>query len=989
MNTFTNDAPGVYGDSRPYSENLYEASPANRVLGQYGPGISWYSNDKKTEIEHQTNGTSEVIKFDYASSYFKRNGYYAANTLYKTVTKDEDGKTFTEYKDKLGQVILQRKGTNVDTYFIYDDFGRVIYVLPPNVVDQTPEAYICYDNYTLMKKYAYVYKYDYKNNLIIKQLPGCDQVYMVYDKTNRLVMSQDGNQRAQTPDRWTVYKYDMLGRLLYSSEIKDGNSHTYYMNLFKDFLTVETFSTGSLTNPMEETGYSRNFFIAQPTRLLTVNYYDNYNFLVKLPTNKKDTLSYDSSKESMNFGIAKKDSVKGLLTGTRTYLLDGSGTYIATAIYYDERGRVVQTRSTNHLNGYDLSYNQYDFAGKVMKTQTDHKIAGKAFIPEVYTYTYDHAGRLKNTTYQLNNLASVVLSSKSYNDLGQLTGNLRSNLIETGSYTYNIRNWVTKIKSGSFEENIYYNPSSTTAYYNGNIASVTWTYGSVIKDYTYSYDELNRLKDATTSTNTNAEHFTYDKQGNIATLTRQKGSTSIDNLVMTYNGNQVTSITDASGSQNLYNTKEYYNKKDSLNEMSYDNNGNMIKDLDREIVTIRYNILNLPDTVQFKNGNQIINRYSADGSKLSTIYFTRVTAITSPIIPGKVCNWTHTPGTVIKSGMDIVANLEYTLSGNTRYLTKVLNSEGYSDNVTSNSYFYIYHKDHLGSNHELIRANYAFNTTQYYPSGLTWAEGNSYYAMPNKFNGKEFVEMHGFDTYDYGARGYYSTIGRFTTIDPCAESDYSISPYAYCGNNPVNRIDPDGRQTRNYLLNEVVIKSAKQLGDEAWNYLLHGHGKDEEGDGYNVNASYGITKKTIVKGNDTGGTAGVRAPDFYSLNVTVAIPNPITATIVGWSGSISIDRHGQIFISHYGVGVGKSALSASASLTANWMLQSNKPKANETYNFLSGHGISIGGGYYGGVNWAISPTNSGTKDAIGIGLYTPQVGASYNYTPKYLIINKQ
>lgn len=88
--------------------------------------------------------------------------------------------------------------------------------------------------------------------------------------------------------------------------------------------------------------------------------------------------------------------------------------------------------------------------------------------------------------------------------------------------------------------------------------------------------------------------------------------------------------------------------------MSYDKNGNMIKDLDREFVTIRYNILNLPDTVQFKNGNQIINRYSADGSKLSTIYFTRVTAITSPIIPGKVCNWTHTPGTVIKSGKDIV-----------------------------------------------------------------------------------------------------------------------------------------------------------------------------------------------------------------------------------------------------------------------------------------------------------------------------------------------
>lgn len=124
---------------------------------------------------------------------------------------------------------------------------------------------------------------------------------------------------------------------------------------------------------------------------------------------------------------------------------------------------------------------------------------------------------------------------------------------------------------------------------------------------------------------------------------------------------------------------------------------------------------------------------------------------------------------------------------------------------------------------------------------------------------------------------------------------------------------------------------------------------------------------------------GVRAPDFYLLNVIVAIPNPITATVVGWSGSLSIDRHGQTFISPYGVGVGKSALFASASLTANWMLQSNKPKANETYNFLSGHGISIGGGYYGGVNWAISPTKDDTRNALSIGLYTPQLGVSCTY----------
>ncbi len=54
--------------------------------------------------------------------------------------------------------------------------------------------------------------------------------------------------------------------------------------------------------------------------------------------------------------------------------------------------------------------------------------------------------------------------------------------------------------------------------------------------------------------------------------------------------------------------------------------------------------------------------------------------------------------------------------------------------------------------------------------------------------------MHGYDTYDYGARGYYPAIGRFTSVDPLAEKYYSISPYAYCAGNPVNAIDPDGCQ---------------------------------------------------------------------------------------------------------------------------------------------------------------------------------------------------
>jgi len=52
--------------------------------------------------------------------------------------------------------------------------------------------------------------------------------------------------------------------------------------------------------------------------------------------------------------------------------------------------------------------------------------------------------------------------------------------------------------------------------------------------------------------------------------------------------------------------------------------------------------------------------------------------------------------------------------------------------------------------------------------------------------------MHGYDTYDYGVRGYYPASGRFMTVDPLTEKYYSISPYAYCAGNPVNATDPNG-----------------------------------------------------------------------------------------------------------------------------------------------------------------------------------------------------
>lgn len=67
--------------------------------------------------------------------------------------------------------------------------------------------------------------------------------------------------------------------------------------------------------------------------------------------------------------------------------------------------------------------------------------------------------------------------------------------------------------------------------------------------------------------------------------------------------------------------------------------------------------------------------------------------------------------------------------------------------------------------------------------------------QPYLYNGKEFIEAHGLNEYDSQARRYYAAIMRTTTMDPLAEKYYHISPYAWCGNNPVNAIDINGMDT--------------------------------------------------------------------------------------------------------------------------------------------------------------------------------------------------
>ena len=730
---FKSSAPSNYGnDSRPYGQPVYEASPLNRTVKEYGPGAAWHGGHS-VNTDYLANSTANAqlncINYGVSSAgALTSNGSYASGQLSVVKTTDEDLNVSYTFTDKMGHVVLSRqmKGSEThDTYYVYDDKSNLCFVLQP-----------MYQSLANLDLYAFQYKYDGRNRCIWKKLPGAGYMEMVYDNADRLVFSQDGNQRALTSGNWTYYKYDGLNRLT---------------------------DQGVCTNKVTTSG----------TTVHIRNYYDNYAFRAQAGFNNS------------NFPDDASGNGKGALTASVATVL-GSSNKIYTAHYYDIKGRVVKTVQSNPLGGYDVAATVYTFTNKPATVTHTHTASGKTTRTEVYTYSYNHADRLLKVEHTLGG-TKITLADYAYDNLGRLQSkSLHGSATNKLTYAYNVRGWLTGISGTKFTQNLYYNTGNGTARYNGSISSMTWKAGneSTVRGYKFTYDGLDRLLNATygetAGINANTDRFSenvtaYDKNGNIKTLQRygQTGASTyglIDNLTFTLGGNQLTRVDDAVATSAYNNGFEFKDGVKQANEYNYDSNGNLTKDLNKGITNISYNCLNLPSVVTFSDGSTITYTYAADGTKLKTVHKTGSTTTTT----------------------DYCGNVVYE-NGVQKLL---LTDEGYVT-LSDNKYHY-YLKDHQGNNRVVInQSGTVEETNHYYPFGGVFASAGN--VQPYKYNGKEYDGKKGLNWYDYGARMYDAALGRFMTVDPLAEKYYPMSPYGYCLNNPIKFIDADGRLPRIYI----------------------------------------------------------------------------------------------------------------------------------------------------------------------------------------------
>ncbi|SKD09162.1 RHS repeat-associated core domain-containing protein [Chitinophaga ginsengisegetis] len=408
-------------------------------------------------------------------------------------------------------------------------------------------------------------------------------------------------------------------------------------------------STVTATNPLP------NIPVSKLTPL-TYTYYDVYGF-----TGNRSYDNVDIAKPQTGSNLyaealpaSPSNMIRGLVTGTKVKVL-GTNQWLTTTNYYNDKGRPIQMLSDNISGGYDVTNSLYDFNGKLLSTYLRHRNQRSSTTSQLTVRTimnYDAGGRLVSIKKLLNDTTQEkTLSINEYDELGQLkkkrlgvTGGATQ--LETLNYEYNMRGWLKAINkdfvataSGSsnwFGQALSYDYGFTSAQYNGNIAGTIWKSRSdtIARAYGYSYDKVNRLLFAdfnqvnagSTGWTKSQKDFSvtglaYDAAGNIQFM-NQKGMNGVtiqtlDSLKYGYNttSNKLSFVTDRKNNtlSQLGDFREITNNETA--DYLYDANGNLTKDANKNIAVIRYNHLNLPDSIVITGKGTIKYLYDAAGNK--------------------------------------------------------------------------------------------------------------------------------------------------------------------------------------------------------------------------------------------------------------------------------------------------------------------------------------------------------------------------------------
>lgn len=796
---------------------LYSNLICSSTLSTQSPEIiksSSSGSTKTTTSSKQGNDQSDLIT-----------QYYPAGSLEKETIKDADGNLLTIFKDLYGNVVLERRSQG-DTYYVYDKLGQLRYVLPPKYQEDAD-----------LGAYAYQYEYDKRGHLVKKTLPGAEYAQYWYDKEDHLVFTQDAQLRGKQLYRF--YLYDSNGRVVVSGTSPVCNTNVGNLILICSY-------NQSLSGFMN-TGYNFNLNCISTTgaTIEKVYFYDTYSFLSGSHRSDFKDLTPPSTGEA-----------NGLLAGSIVIASNGEYIYTVNCYDPKGNLTSCFVKSINGYTAKTTNTYSLTNKLKNTTTEVDIKYGVPFMVTEVNEYSNKNDMINNKTIMLSHGAGDCVTNIKyKYDSFNRIQNIIRPGKAGVVQYSYDdIHGWPVLIKSNSFTEQISFTDGLGTPCYNGNISSIKWKTNSFNQErgYKFYYDNLNRLTDAvygegnalTDAVNHYDESAEYDLNGNITFLKRygkkQNGEYGVvDDLTMTLNGNQLQEVTDK-GEKIVYKgALDFNNAANGNSSFKYNDFGALISDASRGISMIEYDNFKNPVRIQFKNGNVTRYIYSGEGEKLRTIYYTAMPNVS--VSEGTTHELTSAETLEVDSvdylmGGNLILNNAridtYLFDGgyckayvpfvciarphfpmscdddedktsdsqenikNYQKLMKEWEAAMAAHRATDAFNFYYFNKDHLGNNREVTDENGTIHQEiNYYPFGTPFFDASATKKADFqmfKYNGKEFDEMHGLNTYDYGARQYNPALARWDRLDPVCEKYYNVSPYAYCGDNPIVLFDIKG-----------------------------------------------------------------------------------------------------------------------------------------------------------------------------------------------------
>ena len=579
------------------------------------------------------------------------------------------------------------------------------------------------------------------------------RTYYIYDRYDRLrTVKSSGIAISDTLDMWR-YSYDALGRL--SSKGIPGAVREYYSYDSEDRL-VSVLRDGVLKE-ME---------------------YDAMNRVTKVYLSKdggQRVLMEQHTYDTYPSGVTGANP-KGLRTASRLAEIgpDGGVTGFADVRFvYDDRKRPVQTQILYRDGSILSEQTEYGFAGEVISSLYTYSSGGNVIGRLLQNYTYDNRGRICSETATLYKSVGQNVSALKryvYDDLGRVSRiaiEVPGGVCLNTDMDYTLQGWVSSLETSTdgeilFAQNLGYDSgnilSGTEPSYTGLITRKddTWFQDSQVASMLtngYAYDYAGRLA-SEVSADMNATDYEYDARGNVKAVRIGQEETTF-----THSGDILTSVTGPDGLIKNF-------SHDVLGRMTYDGTTDQ---------SMTYNILDLVGKVS-KGGAALANySYLADGTKVSAL---------------------NGGG----EGLMYRGPFVYRKSSGSSSLT--LESAVFGGGRLTPSGAMLYVTDYLGSVRAVVNgSNGAIcKASDYSPYGeqsdaesMQTASTPAWITLRDAYTGKE--DQHpdfGTGYTDFGARQYSPALRRWMAPDPLSEKYYGISPYAFCNNNPVNFVDPDG-----------------------------------------------------------------------------------------------------------------------------------------------------------------------------------------------------